>query len=674
MSNKTPIHLKELSIYDLFFLEEKCTYEIPIYQRNYAWERDEISALINDVYDSYNKNTQPIYYIGTLVAYDKRDRIFEVIDGQQRLTTICIILKALGIGDIQNKISYSARSKSDYTLNNLGKLSSDRDLDKGIIDGYDVVMDELKDKNSSGFVEYFLKNVHIIKYMVPRDIDLNHYFEIMNSRGEQLEKHEIVKAQLMNKLKCDEDRHAFHKIWECCSDMSVYLQQKTDNNTRIFGDILYRFEPTNYDRLKEALVGNSGNDNYNQSISLAGIIDGQDHHTEQIDNESEKKDTFQPIIDFPNFLLIVLKLIRLSEPDFDPKSFNLDDKELLNEFKQAKMDEEKIKQFAYTMFKAKYLLDNYIVHHSNEEDRIESNPWKLQLWHKDDETHKNMLRNLVNAPLSLQERLVHLLSMFEVSFTARQRKNYLLYCLLYLLNTDINHFNRYAYADFLDDLADSFFYGVYMSRDKLNDVNKPNPGAFDEVVLQSNTLRSSPVDKCSSELFDSIYGDGTEITKGIPLFIFSYMDYKIWRYYDNSVRGAGLGAESRVRREFFESLGCSDFGLKIFEQFYFSRTRRSLEHYYPSNQATGKDGRPTQEQINCFGNFAMIGSKANSAGSDWSPKAKLSYYWDLSEKIKLVSVASLKLAIMMKTCGDKGEWNYEDIREHQRMMVKLLFS
>ncbi len=47
--------LKELTIAELFVSREKETYEIPIYQRNYAWEKDEISALIQDVYDSYQK-------------------------------------------------------------------------------------------------------------------------------------------------------------------------------------------------------------------------------------------------------------------------------------------------------------------------------------------------------------------------------------------------------------------------------------------------------------------------------------------------------------------------------------------------------------------------------------------------------------------------------------------
>ena len=58
--------LKEQSI-DEIYNGNQVTYEVPIYQRNYAWEDDEISALIQDVYDAFiqRKNT---YFIGTLVS------------------------------------------------------------------------------------------------------------------------------------------------------------------------------------------------------------------------------------------------------------------------------------------------------------------------------------------------------------------------------------------------------------------------------------------------------------------------------------------------------------------------------------------------------------------------------------------------------------------------------
>jgi hypothetical protein len=76
----------------------------------------------------------------------------------------------------------------------------------------------------------------------------------------------------------------------------------------------------------------------------------------------------------------------------------------------------------------------------------------------------------------------------------------------------------------------------------------------------------------------------------------------------------------------------------------------------------------------------MIGSDANSYGSNWSPKTKLDHYLDTSGKIVQVSVASLKFRIMMQICKDNilskpgKEWTFEDIQQHQEKMVTLLMS
>jgi uncharacterized protein with ParB-like and HNH nuclease domain len=64
---KNTLPLKEVSILEIYN-GEKATYEVPIYQRNYAWGQDEISTLIQDVYDASSKNTKTIYFIGTLVS------------------------------------------------------------------------------------------------------------------------------------------------------------------------------------------------------------------------------------------------------------------------------------------------------------------------------------------------------------------------------------------------------------------------------------------------------------------------------------------------------------------------------------------------------------------------------------------------------------------------------
>lgn len=83
----------------------------------------------------------------------------------------------------------------------------------------------------------------------------------------------------------------------------------------------------------------------------------------------------------------------------------------------------------------------------------------MQVWHKDRETRKGQLKNLTENR-SLEDRLTHLLSMFEVSFTARQRKNYLFYCLYYLFEYGSESISEYA--RFVEELAERYFQSVYL--------------------------------------------------------------------------------------------------------------------------------------------------------------------------------------------------------------------
>ena len=394
------------------------------------------------------------------------------------------------------------------------------------------------------------------------------------------------------------------------------------------------------------------------------------------DDGIDKNDHFQPIIDFPNFLLIVLKITRLrNEDDFDPLSFTLDDKELIKEFEKVNFTPQFVKNFAYNLLLAKYFLDNYVIHHSNGEDRAIENPWKLQYYYK--KGNKAAYMKDLYEDKAKQNEVIQLLSMFEVAFTPKQRKNYLFYCLYHLFEDwDLNN-----YLEFLRKLADKYFFDVYLDASKLNDMNQPKPNSFDDTILNGSELNVELEDV--ERDFDSIYSIGS---CNIPLYVFNYTDYKLWKKYAEELRGNKAKKGSRNRMKFFESLGCSDFELDPFNNFYFSRTRKSLEHYYP--QAKAGDNMPISTQdINCFGNFAMIGSDANSSGSNWNPIDKKNRYLDT--KSNQVSVASLKFRIMLQICQDNYdagiknkkikrlfglEWNVEDMVLHQEKMLEIIMN
>lgn len=249
--------VKELSIKELFIGADN--YVIPMYQRNYAWEEGEIAQLIQDIIDyieKVQKNNFKNYYLGTLITYERKysDKTkYETIDGQQRLTTLSLLLSFLknNYRDINLEwfhlnLDFESRSKSTDTLKAAynGNFHNNVEYKSGIKNGYNIISKVLPIKlleanlSEQEFCNYLFENVKILRVLVPIDTDLNHYFEIMNNRGEQLEKHEILKAKFLDLL--SSDKHAsycFNLIWEACSDMERYVQYGFNSKERdnIFG-------------------------------------------------------------------------------------------------------------------------------------------------------------------------------------------------------------------------------------------------------------------------------------------------------------------------------------------------------------------------------------------------------------------------------------------------------
>ena len=357
-------------------------------------------------------------------------------------------------------------------------------------------------------------------------------------------------------------------------------------------------------------------------------------------------------------------------------SFTLDDKELIKEFDKVNLTPGFVKDFAYNLLLAKYFLDNFVIHHTNGEDRAIENPWKLQYFYKKG-SKAAYLKDLYEDNKAQQNEVIQLLSMFEVAFTPKQRKNYLFYCLYHLFeDCDLNN-----YVEFLRKLADKYFFDVYLDASKLNDINQPKPNSFDDTIFNNGELNVE-LEEVNRD-FNRIYPIGS---CNIPLYVFNYTDYKLWKKYVVELRGNKARKNSRNRKDFFNSLGCSDFELDAFNSFYFSRTRKSLEHYYP--QAKAGDNMPiSTHDINCYGNFAMIGSDANSSGSNLNPINKNNRYLDT--KSNQVSVASLKFRIMLQICQDNYnngikdkekerpfglEWDVEDMIRHQKNMLEIIMN
>lgn len=135
-------------------------YVIPLYQRAFSWgtesynnRENEIIQLMDDILDAAKYDSD--YFLGSLIVFRRPDQecVFEVIDGQQRLTALYLLFVCLGI-EIKKKValSYDCRPKADYALEKISVLISnpcavEEDCDHGICLGIKTIKNKIEIEN-----------------------------------------------------------------------------------------------------------------------------------------------------------------------------------------------------------------------------------------------------------------------------------------------------------------------------------------------------------------------------------------------------------------------------------------------------------------------------------------------------------------------------------------------
>lgn len=375
MSLEQPVKLNLRTI----FLENE--YVIPIYQRNYAWGEGQIKQLLTDIYDSTGN-----YYIGSLIVNETAPKIFSVIDGQQRLTTLFLLLSFLKDESItSHSLRFEAREKSNLTLKSLfDHMSLDRDefYSNEIVEGFNIIksfFDNAQSKNKE-YIQNFkskLPNILIIRTQVPKQIDLNHYFEIMNTRGEQLEIHEIAKGKILSVIERDtpEYRNVSALIWEKCSQMDSYIQMNFDKSSRkrLFGDTWDNFCCSSIVDLKSCIVIDKENEE--KRFSLFDKLENPVFKEEVKQDDDYENERFESIISFPNFLLIVNEALQKKNGEDDA---SLDDKRILETLSPHWKNGKAASNFVFNMLKLRFLFDKYVIKREYAKDYKEDGKWSLQ--------------------------------------------------------------------------------------------------------------------------------------------------------------------------------------------------------------------------------------------------------------------------------------------------------
>ena len=637
----------------------KDKYVIPIYQRNYDWGERETLQLLEDISDYAKNNNSQNYYIGSAVVFVRTvngETYFETIDGQQRLTTLTILvslLKHLNVASWFEKpnLSYDHRKEADDALVMLQRNQySVHQAAQNIIDVYGLFSKNLhhvlrtKGLSVADFADYLFSKVIILRISVPQDTQLNHYFEIMNTRGEQLEKHEVLKAVLMNKLSPNEHK-LFHLIWEACSDMSSYVQMNFSVGQRalIFGDKWTNLKFKDFDSLcNEIEIDNNSSlieDNEDCAPHTLNNLfeDAKNNIRYELPRDGSldegKQDRFGSIINFPNFLLQVLKVCyhdsNFYREDVDA-GIRLDDKVLIPTFQNVlksitdEMGRRRfVKFFIMELLLLRVQYDRYVI---KREYLNGSESWRLKSIRKYDNNKANYV-NTFSAGSSedendLGKEIRMLEAMFHVSAPTQIYKHWLNALLYYVHKQE--DFDSSCLRDRLYNLACSYMLDIYIGKEKSD---------FEDVIYRSNNFL--PHNNTNNI-------DWTQIDCGCNVhnFVFNFYDFITWK--ENPSK---------------------------YSKFEFSY-RTSVEHFYPQNPMPGYDNLK-DKGLDSFGNLCLISRGVNSKFSNNMPKAKLDNF-GLIEEVR--NGLSLKLLEMMDIVKNKGDWGETEIKEFDESAKKRILE
>lgn len=625
--------IQELRILDDETLFDKeVHYVIPRYQRAYAWEDKEIVQLIDDINDSTGD-----YYIGSLVVAKVKDKVetYEVVDGQQRLTTLYLLLHYLvSRGDLEGEVgktlSFDCRPNSNYTLTHIQDLLSkekpfadeeDR-LEQSILNGLKAIDQKFTTGDAidvDAFIER-LMSVILYRIEVPEHTDLNRYFEIMNTRGEQLEQHDILKAQLMRYLSNRREQEFFSRVWNACSDMTGYVQMHLakEEREKIFGSG-WNDEPSeDWDDYEGCLDMEQGGDH---KVLIKSIIKPS-FEVEVSDGKLEDDKTkirFESIIGFPHFLLHVLRVFlsveSISMDEEKVLGSLLDDKCLLNDFNEVisygRMEGKRIKdnkgefarRFIVFLLRSRFLFDQFIIKRESIGDDQDGR-WSLKElrtsgagsakkpYYADTSLRYKSEWEKTYAPRNKECLMIQ--SALRVSYTSPKVMHWITELLVWLFNN--NETERYKLTDEAERIAA-------------------------EAVMENF------LDLGNYEL-------GVQT----PHVVFNYLDYLLWK-------------EDKEKYKDF-----------VFE------FRNSVEHWYPQHPSEGTF--EAWDGIDTFGNLCIISRSVNSKFSNLSPESKMKSYK------KMVQKGSLKLRIMGDIIeGSSSEkWRQSACAKHEEEMIRLLCS
>lgn len=231
-------------------LLDKAKYSIDFYQREYAWKERQVRELIDDLtgkfLDSYQTDHSRRaveeyghYFMGSIVISHKRGQRF-VVDGQQRLTTLTLLLIYLHHRqsgreervEIQNLVYSEKYGRKSFNIDvpdrvevmqclldaETVEVSDANESVQNLVARYRNIGDHFPEEVMGAalpfFIDWLLENVHLVEIEAYSDEDAYTIFETMNDRGLPLSLSEMLKGYVLANIGYEDDQRRVNDVWK----------------------------------------------------------------------------------------------------------------------------------------------------------------------------------------------------------------------------------------------------------------------------------------------------------------------------------------------------------------------------------------------------------------------------------------------------------------------------
>lgn len=547
-------------------------YIVPDFQRDYAWTESNLEVMLNDIMEAW-KQEKDRYILGPIVVSWQN----KVIDGQQRLTSLMILLRALGCCNIDCFLRFENRKHIEDLFKILGNPPSQTDNEETnnhptcdkIRAMYQFTYDYLS-KNQvltkNTFFEYLMDHVYFLEKQLCQNAEIQHAFEVLNTAGENLKKEDIAKSRIianMVDLNLEKESELFNFAWLLCCDiendldenivkkskeiskaekleklydvMKDFLQHESEGSKVSLSDIVHKVETGKiYSRTKSGTISDFQSGRYSVCLTSYEFIDLV--LTSSIEKSISDIAKTDSVIKEPEQAFIIIKSLLLYRIAFD----------------QYVVKREK--------GNTEWFMTKSITEHS--------------------------------------KRLICIQSMLTVSGVESSKK------LVSLVKEAM-------------DVA--IFYDAEICSGEL--IRRLEEYAIERAGIEPTNLDN--------------------LDKGVETdhFVFHWLDYILW-----------LNPPEEIKEKA--------------ESFSFINTS-SVEHFMPQHLLSGEEhSEEWKNELNNFGNLALITPSSNSRQSNLPPKNK-------AENAKGKRIESLKYELMLHIAST-SEWTAEASKEHGLEMKKLL--